>query len=146
VSSNIFSSDLKPDPLLRRAVTGTGLVAIAGGFAAILGLPFDIGWRALLAATWLAVGARDLWNIVQGFRHCSRIRIEHTGRLLVFDPGLCCTAATLSAGSVLLRNIGWLRFRTEDGRQHAELVHRKTVQSEDWRRLQVIWRHLGAGA
>ena len=129
---------------MRRAVTATGLAAILGGCAAILGLPFGTGWRTLLAAAWLAVGAREVWGIVQGFRHCSRIRIEHTGRLLVFDAAQCCTAATLSAGSVLLRDIGWLRFRTEDGRQHAELVRRKTAQSEDWRRLQVIWRHLGA--
>lgn len=124
---------------------GTGLVAILGGFAIIVGLPFDAGWRALLAAAWLAIGMRDLWVIVQGFRHCSRIRIEHTGDLLVFDSGHCCSAATLVAGSVLLRDIGWLRFRTADGRRHAELVRRNTAQSEDWRRLQVIWRHLGAG-
>ncbi len=123
----------------------SGCIAVLGGVAAIAGLPVGAGWRAVLALAWVAVGLRDLWVVVQGFRHCSRIRLEHTGQLLVFDPGFCCSAATLGAGSIVLRNMAWLRFRTENGRMHAELVRRKTAQSEDWRRLQVIWRHLGAG-
>jgi hypothetical protein len=130
---------------LRRAVIGTGLVAILGGLAIIVSLPFATAWRALVAAFWMAVGMRDLFLIVAGYRHCSRMRLEHNGVLLVYDPERCCAAATLSAGSIVLRDIAWLRFRAEDGRRHAELLRSKTVQREDWRRLQVIWRHLGAG-
>ena len=145
MSSNTFSSDLTPDPLLRRAVIGSGIIAILGGFAIIMCLQVATAWRVLLAAVWLAMGARDLWIIVTGYSHCTRIRMEHTGRLIVFDSGSCCVPATLGRGSIVLHDFAWLRFRTENGRAHAELMRRKTAQSEDWRRLQVSWRHLGAG-
>ncbi len=145
MSSTIFSSDLTPDPAARRVVIGTGVIAVIGGFAAIAGLSIGARWQVMLAAGWLLLGGRDLWLILQGFRHCTRIRVDPAGQLTVFAPDRCCAAATISNGSVVLRHLAWLRFRTSDGRQHAELLRRKSAQSEDWRRLQVIWRHLGAG-
>jgi hypothetical protein len=146
VSSKTFSSDLTPEPALRRLVLGTGLAAVVGGAAAIAGLPFGASWRIGAATIWILVCCRDLWVVLAGFRHCTRIRIEHTGNMLVYATDNRCAVATLSAGSVVLQDLAWLRFRTENGRRHVELFRRKTAQIKDWRRLQVIWRHLGAGA
>jgi len=65
--------------------------------------------------------------------------------MLVFANDDCPSGASIEAGSVVLWHFAWLRFRTENGRRHVELMRRKTAQNKDWRRLQVIWRHLGAG-
>jgi len=146
VSSNTFSSNLIPDPQLRRLVLGTGAGAALGGVAAIVELPLEWPWRAAAIGFWMLVCGRDLWLITAGYKHCARIRIEHTGNMLVFASDDCSSVATIGAGSIVLWNFAWLRFRSESGRRHVELIRRKTAQDKDWRRLQVIWRHLGAGA
>jgi len=145
VSLNTFSSVLTPDPASRRFVVATGIVALLGGAVVIVGLPFDWSWRLLFAVAWAVLVGKDLLAILRGFRHCSRIRFIHTGELQISAAGSCCAAATLESGSLVLRRFAWLRFRTEDGRRHVELLRRKMAQNKDWRRLQVIWRHLGAG-
>ena len=146
MSSITFSSDLTPDPLLRRMVLGTGLVGAAGGAAAIAALPVSANWRIAAFLLWVLICGRDLWLIAIAYRSCARVRIEHTGELLVYAGDGCCSRATLGAGSIVLQDVAWLRFRAENGRRHVELLRRRTSQNKDWRRLQVIWRHLGAGA
>jgi hypothetical protein len=116
-----------------------------GGIGAIAGLPIEAYGRIFAIVLWTAVSVRDLWVVASGFRRCSRIRIEHTGKLYVDSADNCCSAATLSAGSIVLWQFAWLRFCAEDGRRHVELIRRKTAQRKEWRRLQVIWRHIGAG-
>lgn len=130
---------------MRRAVIGAGLAAAAGGLVVIAGLPFGVHWRGLLMLAWALLLGRDLWRIAAGFSHCARIRVEPGGTLLVYDADECCSLATLQPGSIVLGRAAWLRFQDSDGRRHVELLRRKTVQNKDWRRLQVIWRHLGAG-
>jgi hypothetical protein len=135
---------LIPEPLLRRIVLGTGAGAAVGGVVTIALLPLDWSWRALLALLWAIVCSRDLWIIVAGHRRCSRIRIEQNGNMLVYASDGCCTAATICSGSLVLQHLAWLRFRSDDGCRHVELMRHKTAQDKDWRRFQVIWRHLGA--
>ena len=145
MSSNTFSSNLIPDPQLRRLVLGTGFGAALGGIVAIVALPVEWSWRAAAAVCWVLFCGRDLWQIAAGYKHCARIRIEHTGNMLVFENDNFSSVASIEAGSVVLWQFAWLRFRSENGRRHVELIRRKTAQNKDWRRLQVIWRHLGAG-
>jgi len=49
---------------------------------------------------------------------------------------------------VLLRKVGWIRlsFELPTGRKLilGELLRGDGRRGEDWRRLQVIWRHIGA--
>jgi hypothetical protein len=49
-----------------------------------------------------------------------------------------------AAGSIAGRRIAWLRVRGSDGRLVSEIVARKTQESEEWRRFQVICRHVPA--
>jgi hypothetical protein len=130
---------------LRRVVIVVGIGAAAGGAVTIACLPLDGAWRAVLLLVWALMCSRDLWVVATGHRHCTGIRIEHTGNMLVYKHGNGCCTAAISAGSVVLQQIAWLRFQAEDGRRHVELIRRKTAQNKDWRRFQVIWRHLGAG-
>ena len=145
MSSNTFSSELTPDPLLRCLVIGTGIAAMAGGVIAIAGLPFAGSWRSLWAVLWTIVACYELKAIADGNRHCQRLRIEQDGSMQITVASGCCIPATLSAGSVVLGSFAWLRFTAENGRRHVELIRRESPGNKDWRRLQVIWRHLGAG-
>ena len=145
MSSNAFSSDLRPDPAARRIVLCTGVIAALGGIGVIAGLPVETDWRFTAIVLWAMVCGYDLWIVAAGFGRCSRIRIEPSGKLFVHSADNCCSAATLRAGSIVMWQFAWLRFRTENGRRHVELIRRKSAQSKEWRRLQVIWRHIGAG-
>jgi hypothetical protein len=52
------------------------------------------------------------------------------------------------SGGVLLSELGWIRLSVvlPDGRKLVlgEFVRGNARESADWRRLQVIWRHIGA--
>lgn len=55
-------------------------------------------------------------------------------------------AATLQNGSVVLSEFAWLRIETCDGRKVVELLRGNCRKNKEWRRLQMIWRHLGGSA
>jgi hypothetical protein len=117
------------------AVLGTGI---------ILTLPIKPAWQLLAAAVWLLQNSHGLLLIAKGYKRCQRIRIAHDGAVSIMTDGRFGSPAMLIAGSVVLHEIAWLRFEAEDGRRFAELIRGQGPQDEDWRRLQVIWRHLGA--
>ena len=144
MSSIKYSTALTPDPALRRLVLLSGLVAALAGVAIIISLPMPWQWRALAAVGWCAWAARDLWLIASGHKVCHSIELGADGSARVFDGSGCCEVATLRAGSVVLPPLAWLRLQTGSGRLHGELLRRKTQQTHQWRRMQVIWRHLGA--
>jgi hypothetical protein len=124
---------------------GTGIVAVIGGIVAVVSLPFALGWRALGAGLWALACCYELRVITRAHRNCQSLRIEQDGNILMTMADGCCMPATLSAGSVVLGSFAWLRFTAENGRRHVELFRRENPGNKDWRRLQVIWRHLGAG-
>jgi hypothetical protein len=82
--------------------------------------------------------------MVRGHALCRRLRMSAGGELLLLDPLGNWHTARLLPGSVLLRRIGWIRLETGIGQRCAELVRGSCRESDDWRRLQVIWRHIGA--
>ena len=123
----------------------TGIAAVIGGIIAVVSLPFAAGWRALGAALWALACCYELRARARAHRDCRLLRIEQDGNILVTMTDGCCVPATLRAGSVVLASFAWLRFTAENGRRHVELFRRESPGNKDWRRLQVIWRHLGAG-
>lgn len=123
----------------------TGIAAAIGGIIAVVSLPFALGWRALGAGLWALACCYELWAITRAQSNCQLVRIEQDGNILVTMTDGSCMPATMSAGSVVLASFAWLRFTAENGRRHVELFRRESPGNKDWRRLQVIWRHLGAG-
>ncbi len=115
------------------------------GALAVAALPAATPWKALGLVAWLAVGGRDLWLIASGYKQCARVRLHHDGNVQVFSDRGQSAAATLCAGSVVTAGFAWLRIELAGGRRLGLLVRRKASENKDWRRLQVIWRHLGAG-
>ncbi len=111
---------------------------------AFVPLPAPGAVKLLGAAAWLLVGGRDLWLIAAGYKRCARIRLNHDGSVQVWSRNGRCVAATLAAGSVVTSGFAWLRIELTGDRNCRLLLRRNAAQSKDWRRLQVIWRHLGA--
>ena len=142
MSSIKYSTELTPEPILRRVVIISGLVASTLGLATILLLPVAVLWRAVVSVIWLGVNGRELVLIAKGHKRCSRYRIQHDGDVYVQSQNGAWSLAKLAAGSVVLSRWAWLRIEFDDGRRGAELVRSRTPQNEQWRRLQVIWRHL----
>lgn len=120
-------------------------MAFAAGLVMILTMPFGTGWKIGAAAVWTLNAAIGFGRLLQGHRRCRRIRLEPGGEVQIVGYDGCCTAATLTRGSVVFRGLAWLRIGTADGRRIVELVRPKSAQDKVWRRFQVIWRHLGAG-
>ena len=145
MSSRKYSTELQPDPRLRRIVLLYGISATAVGAALIVTLPIEWCWRAFGVLAWLFINIRQLLVIANGFKRCRRIRIEHNGAVTLQALDGCWFPATLLPGSVVLSKVAWLRFKADDGQQFVELICEKGARNEDWRRLQVIWRHIGAG-
>ena len=145
MSSHIYSAELTPDPLLRRVVLWSGAGATLVGIILITALPIAAHWRAATGIAWLLLNGHDLVLIAKGNKRCKRIRLLQNGAAEVLTPTGSWVAVTLLAGSIVLPRIAWLRFAADDGSRYAELIRGKRAQNQHWRRLQVIWRHLGAG-
>jgi len=144
VSSSAFSAEFAAEPLLRRWVLFSGLLLNAAALVVIFLLPVHAFVTAGSAILCVAYGVHEQIRLRRAYRRCARLRIDCDGNLRVFDRQGDWQAGTLLAGSVLLRRAGWIRIRTDDGHVFAELVRGHCRHSADWRRLQVIWRHVGA--
>jgi len=144
VLSNAYSASLTPDPWLRIVVLTSGRLLIAAGLTLILILAIDVLLRALGCLFWVAIGWYELRQLQLGFDSCNGIRIDSTGEIAILNNDQEWVPGALQTGSVLLRRLGWLRLQSTSGQIFLELIRGDARQSQDWRRLQVIWRHIGA--
>ncbi len=146
MSSITYLAELAPDPQSRRIVLGSGFVLLAGGIAAAMLLPLGLAGKLSVVVVWCLAGGRELLHIASGNKACCQLRLDASGDLTICSADGQSRVATLAPGSVVTSRVAWIRFTTADGRRHAELLRSKTAENHDWRRLQVIWRHLGAAA
>ncbi|MCO4810697.1 MAG: hypothetical protein KC572_03790 [Gammaproteobacteria bacterium] len=144
MSSTAYSAEFKPDPRLRRLVAGSGVLLGIAGFLVILHLPTDIWMRLAACLLWVGSAARDHWQLQRGWADCLALRFTASGELSVLGADQTWRAARRQSGSVLLRKFGWIRLRDHRGLVFGELLFGDDRASPDWRRLQVIWRHVGA--
>jgi len=143
VSSSTYSAELHPEVALRRTVLLFGIGLYAVGVILILTTPLHPAAKILGSSGWLFLSLREFWSLSRGFARCRRLRVTVGGGLLLLDAGGNWQAAQLLPGSVVLRQVAWIRCKTEQGHRCAELARGNCRESEDWRRLQVIWRHIG---
>jgi len=122
----------------------SGRLLIAAGLTVILVLAIDVPLRALVFLIWASSGWFELRRLQLGFDTCHGIRIDSNGGIMILDTDHEWVPGTLQTGSVLLRRLGWLRLQSSSGQLFLELIRGDARQSQDWRRLQVIWRHIGA--
>ena len=128
----------------RHLVLLSGLFLNAAALVVILLLPVHVAVTAGSIILCILYGMHEQLRLRRAYRRYSRLRISGDGNLRVFDRQGDWQSGTLLAGSMLLRRVGWLRIRTDEGHVFAELVRGHCRHSADWRRLQVIWRHVGA--
>lgn len=81
---------------------------------------------------------------MRGYAMTRGLRITADGSLRCLDARGRWQPARILPGSVVLARLAWLRFETGKGAQAAELLRGDPRKSQHWRRLQVIWRHIGA--
>ncbi len=144
MSSQIYSAELHPDAWLRLIVITCGRLLAAAGLILILTLPVAVSLRFGSCLLWLAWSWFELRRYHQGYAAYCRIRVRLGADVQLLNGAGEWVAANLLTGSVLLQRIGWLHLETADGITFAELIRGDCRESDDWRRLQVIWRHIGA--
>ena len=119
------------------------VLCLAGlGFVPLLPVPIEI--KALLAAVWLGLCGCEWHALWRGYARSGGLRIAAGGHVERQCADGTWRPARLCPGSVVLPRLAWLRIETRGMRPYAELVCGDCRKSEDWRRLQVIWRHVGA--
>ena len=144
MSSNAYFAELRPDPLLRRLVQWSGVAAALVGVAVIAGLEAPLALRLSGGAAWTAIVGAQLRALRHGWSSCGALRVHADGAVTVLGPDGEWSPGRLERDGVLLRRWGWIRLRTGSGRPFAEPLRGACRESREWRRLQVIWRHIGA--
>jgi hypothetical protein len=129
---------------LRLIVITCGRLLAAAGLILILMLPVAVSLRCGSCLLWLAWSWFELRRYHQGYAAYCRIRVGPGADVQLLNGEGEWVTATLLSGSVLMQRIGWLHLETADGISFAELIRGDCRESDDWRRLQVIWRHIGA--
>ncbi len=143
MSSNSYWSCLTPDPELRLLVDVAAQLLIAAGVAIVLTMSIGVLPRFGAALACLGLGRYELRRLRRGFRLCREIRLANDGSALLLDEDGQWVAASLRPGSLVLSRLAWLRLRTAHGVLVTELIVANARAGQDWRRLQVIWRHIG---
>ena len=148
MSSNAFLAEISPDPFLRRVVLASGALLALAGVPLIIVLPVYSVLRVAALLLWLALAVQELSRVRSAWFVCHALRFSADGTISVLIPGQIWRPARLLSGGILLRKLGWIRLsvRLPTGQELVlgELLRGDSRKSADWRRLHVIWRHIGA--
>ena len=114
------------------------------GVVVILQLPIDLWVRLAACAIWVVTSVIEHRRIRRGWAECRGLRFDAEGEIASLGVDGKWRPAQCESGSVLLGKVGWIRLRDQRGAVFGELLTGDARESPDWRRLQVIWRHVGA--
>lgn len=143
-ASTSYSAEIKPDARLRRVVLLSGALLFLSGLACVALLAVPAGLKALVALAWACVCGYEWLAFRHGYGSGRILRIAAGGAVLRRCRDGTWQPARLCAGSLVLPRFAWLRVAPADARPYAELVSAAGHETEEWRRLRVIWRHIGA--
>ena len=143
MSSPPYSADLRAEPLLRRIVLWSGIALSLTGVFLIATLSLPGSWRVVGSGVWAAFSIRELLALARAYRRYRALRIYSDGSIEVGMGDATTTGARLLPGSIVLPRLAWLRLRLDGGATSGELLRGNIGENEAWRRLQLIWRHLG---
>ena len=144
MSSSAFSAEFSADIRLRCAVLLGGGALAALGLLVIMLLPVHMWLRITGAAAWAVTSAIEQLRLRRAYSRYAGLRVCHDGAVYVQQRDGDWQAARLLPGSLLLRRTAWIRIQSERGEVFGELLRGKCRRSVNWRRLHVIWRHIGA--
>ena len=145
MSSREYCAELGHDPQLSRWLIGSVLLALSAGLWVVWQLPISAELRWLGGTGWaLATGGRG-WLTWKTQAHWRRLRIVAGGPVIVETRNGQQVDAAMTGNCVVLARLAWLDLVTTDGSRFCALVSGNARESEQWRRFQVIWRHMGSG-
>jgi hypothetical protein len=125
-------------------VIASGVLLFFLGLLLILELPIAGCYKVLIAVVWLGLSAFEWLSNRRAYAQNGILRIDAEGRVEWWDDDAGRRELGLRPGSVVLSRLAWLRLSAGDGLRYAELLRGDARESDDWRRFQVIWRHVGA--
>ena len=146
MSRSAYVANLKPDRRLRLWLIAAVLLAIAAGVWTVSNLAISAELRWLGGMGWTLAVAGRAGLVLAAQLRCRQLNVHADGSVLLQDQSGGWQAATFRNGTVVLSGLAWLDLRTDDGRGYSALFRGNCRESEQWRRLQVIWRHMGSGS
>ena len=144
MSSIAYFAEIRPDPLLRRIVLCTGGSLAVCGLIVVASLPCSPALLIAIGAAWTVLSGWELVRLRHAWTNCLGLRLSADGGATILGADGCWRPASVLNGSVLLRRWGWVRLRAGSGSVFAEPLRGSCRKGHDWRRLHVIWRHVGA--
>ncbi len=143
MSSSTYSAEIAADEQLRRVVLSVGLALARLGALIIIWLPTSLMGRVPGLIGWFYWSGRELLTYWKVYARWSVFSVAADGTIDVYGEGRHVAARVLP-GSLVLAELAWLRIRADNGDQWGELIAGNHRESEEWRRFQVIFRHLNA--
>jgi hypothetical protein len=125
-------------------VLASGLVLAALGLLLLLTMNLPAWLRVAASVSWALIFLRESLHLGHNYSRFDRVRFDASGRWQVRDASGDWHLAELRTGSLLLQRFGWLRLRIAGAGTLVELCRGDARTNRDWRRLQVLWRHVGA--
>ena len=122
----------------------SGQCLAAAGLVLILTLDLAALLRATASIVWLVLVRFELERVRLGFLANVAIRVSKGGEVAVLNTDQEWVPCVLLTGSMVLRDLAWLRLKTAKGHTVVELLRGDARRCNEWRRFQVIWRHIGA--
>lgn len=144
MSSNAYLTEIYPDVRLRRVVLATGALLAVAGALLIAHLPWPPVERLAIVFAWSAGVTWELTRLRRAYAGCRALRFSSEGDIAVLGHDLEWHTAAMASGGLLLRRVGWIRVTSGPGDTFGELVCGNCRLDRNWRRLHVIWRHVGA--
>jgi hypothetical protein len=100
--------------------------------------------RIAVALGWCFRAGREIADISTSHKRYSRLRVFADGSVELCAADGEWQAAAIGRGCVVLPTVAWLNLPLSGGGRYRALLRGDARESKQWRRLQVIWRHLGA--
>jgi hypothetical protein len=132
---------------MRRVLAASALLAYLLGIVTICSLPIDGRLGSLGAAVWSLQGGIQWYLIASAQKRFRRVRIHCDGAAELLDRRGDWHSAIICKECIVLSSFAWLKLKPVQGGTYCELMRGNargnSLENKQWRRLQVIWRHLG---
>ncbi len=122
----------------------SGVLLLAGGVVMVSLIDAPPAWKIAGGITWFGLSASRLWQLRHAYAENGILRVAADGSIEIEGLDGRRRAATLNNGSFAVQRFAWLSVSLPNGTSYAELVRGDARESQEWRRFQVIWRHIGA--
>jgi len=142
MSSVSFSVEIHLNPELRRRVLQSACALSVLGSAVILTLAATPVVAILALGLWLLWSGRELLRYRRCYGRWQRLSLLAPEGVARISGASDSESVRILPGSVILPRLAWLRLKAENGDVWGELVRGNARESEDWRRLQLVFRHL----